>query len=59
MAHQFIPNIFYDPHKNPPAPPPTYLMHGPIIKRIHKTLSEISIKTSKFRTSLVKPLKTC
>ena len=53
MAHQFIPNIFYDPHKNPPAPPPTYLMHGPIIKRIHKTLSEISIKTSKLGLQLL------
>ena len=21
---------YYDPHKNPPVPPPTYLMYGPL-----------------------------
>ena len=30
MAHQYMPKIFHDPHKNPPAPPPTYLMYGPL-----------------------------
>ena len=30
MAHQYMPKIFYGPHKNPPAPPPTYLMYGPL-----------------------------
>ena len=29
MAHQYMPKIFPDPHKNPPAPSPTYLMYGP------------------------------
>ena len=29
MAHQYMPKIFHGPHKNPPAPPPTYLMYGP------------------------------
>ena len=33
MAHQHMPKIFYDPHKNPPAPPPTYLMYDPLIKQ--------------------------
>ena len=28
MAHQCMPKIFHCPHKNPPAPPPTYLMYG-------------------------------
>ena len=23
----YMPNIFHEPHKNPPAPPPTYLMY--------------------------------
>ena len=26
MAHQYMPKIFHDPHKNLPALPPTYLM---------------------------------
>ena len=26
MAHQYMPKTFRDPHKNPPTPPPTYLM---------------------------------
>ena len=29
MAHQYMHKIFHGPHKNPPVPPPTYLMHGP------------------------------
>ena len=30
MAHQYMPKIFHGPHKNPPAPPPTYLKYGPL-----------------------------
>ena len=30
MAHQYMPKIFHGSHKNPPAPPPTYLMYGPL-----------------------------
>ena len=30
MAHQYMPKIFHGPHKNPPGPPPTYLMYGPL-----------------------------
>ena len=30
MAHQYMPKIFHDPHKIPPASPPTYLMYGPL-----------------------------
>ena len=32
MVYQFMPNIFHDPRKNPPASPPTYLMYGPILQ---------------------------
>ena len=33
MAHQYMPKILHDPHKNPPPPPPpTYLMYGPLLK---------------------------
>ena len=32
MAHQYMPKVFHDPHKNPPVPPPTYLMYGPLVK---------------------------
>ena len=32
MARQHMPKIFHDPHKNPPAPPPTYLMYAPLIR---------------------------
>ena len=28
MAHQYVPKIFHDLHKNPPAFAPTYLMYG-------------------------------
>ena len=34
MAHQYIPKIFHDPHKNPPAPSTTYLMYGPLMEAI-------------------------
>ena len=34
MAYHYMPKIFHDHHKNPPdlspAPPPTYLMYGPL-----------------------------
>ena len=31
MARQCMPNIFHDPHKNPPGPLlHTYLMYGPL-----------------------------
>ena len=34
MAHQYMPKIFHGPHKNSPAPSPTYLMYGPWISLI-------------------------
>ena len=34
MTHQYIPTIFNNLHKNPPAPPPTYLMNGPLFDKI-------------------------
>ena len=33
MGHQYVPQIFHDPHKNPGTPPPphpTYLMYDPL-----------------------------
>ena len=36
MAHQYMPKIFHDHHKNPPAPTLTYLMHGPLGSHILK-----------------------
>ena len=30
MAHQYMPKKFHGLHKNPPAPPPTYFMYGPL-----------------------------
>ena len=30
MVHQYMPKFFHDPHKNPPALPPTHLMNGPL-----------------------------
>ena len=30
MVHQYMPKTFHDPYKNPPVPPPTYLMCGPL-----------------------------
>ena len=34
-----MPKIFHDPHKNPPAPPPTYLMYGPLYKNNTSTIT--------------------
>ena len=34
MAHQYMPKIFHGPHKNPSAYPPTYLMYGPLRKKV-------------------------
>ena len=33
MAHQYMPKILHDPHKNPPNPPPTYLIVRPLSVR--------------------------
>ena len=32
MSHQYMPKIFHDSDKSPPAPSPTYLMCGPLIE---------------------------
>ena len=34
MAHQYMPKIFHDSHKNPSALPPTYLMYGSLASSI-------------------------
>ena len=36
MTHQYMSKIFHGPHKNPPAPPPTYLMYGPLTSKFNK-----------------------
>ena len=41
MAHQYMPKIFHDHHKNPLAPPPTYLMYSPLIN--NKTFENVSV----------------
>ena len=30
MAHQYMRKTLHDPHENPPATPPAYLMQGPL-----------------------------
>ena len=34
MAHQYMPKIFHELHKNPQAPPPTCLMYGPLVEKL-------------------------
>ena len=38
MARQYMPKILNDPHKNSPAPPPTYLMYCPLIGSVSKDM---------------------
>ena len=49
MAHQCIPIIFHGPCKNPPAPPPTYLMYGLLIK----SSEENDFKSQEFDVNLL------
>ena len=45
MAHQYMPKIFHEPHKNSPAPPPlplTYLIYGPL------TIERLVVKQDRF-----------
>ena len=44
MAHQYIRKIFHDPHKNPPAYPPTYLMYGPLRKKVRVNYAPFIMK---------------
>ena len=39
MAHQYMPEIFHDPRKNTPVPPPTFLMYGPLLYKPFKFCS--------------------
>ena len=45
MAHQYMPKILHDPHKNPPTPPPTYLMYDPLMRqfKVKQKHSKLSI----------------
>ena len=60
MAHQCMLKTFHDFFKNPPAPPPTYLMYGPLAtleERINTILKEnehlkIEIESSQKVTQL-------
>ena len=45
MAHQYIPKIFHGPHKTPPAPPPTYLMYGPLYTLNYNTNTNNTFKS--------------
>ena len=38
MAHQYMPKILHDPHKNPPALPLTYLMYGSLFDLTFKVV---------------------
>ena len=41
MDHQYVPKIFHDPYKNPPAPLPTYLMYGPLLHGVKTVMKSI------------------
>ena len=58
MAHQYMPKIFHDPHKNPPATLPTYLMYGPLsCEACNKNWSNNNKKLSKKESSCHKSYK--
>ena len=40
MAHQYIPKIFHDPHKNPPAP--SYILNA----RLLNLIDSLSVSSS-------------
>ena len=44
MAHQYMPKIFHEPHKNSPASPLplTYLIYGPL------TIERLVVKQDRF-----------
>ena len=59
MAHQYMPKIFHDPHKNPPAPLPTYLMYGPLSCAVYnKNWSNNNKKLSKKNHLATKAINT-
>ena len=45
-AHQYMPKIIYDPHKNPLSLPPAYLLYGPLLGALGASLLE-NLLTSK------------
>ena len=45
--------IFHDPHKNPPVPPPTYLMYGPLDAIV--TLAENGFKVQEVKEKQKNP----
>ena len=40
-----MPKIFHEPHKNPPAPSPTYLMYSPLLQIGEKNWTERVLRT--------------
>ena len=47
MNHQHMPKIFHDPHKNPPVPPPIYLMYSPLENIQFSAPHKNSVKANK------------
>ena len=51
MAYQYMPKIFHGPHKNRLAPPPTYLIYGPLlnirglVNNLNNFLADVNIKS--------------
>ena len=43
MDHQYVPKIFHDPYKNPPAPP-SYILNVRSLTSWYKNCDEINIK---------------
>ena len=43
MDHQYVPKIFHDPYKNPPAPP-SYILNVRSLTSWYKNCDEIKIK---------------
>ena len=46
MAHQYMPEIFHDPRKNTPVPPPTFLMYGPLLYKHPKLFQSQALLAS-------------
>ena len=50
MAHQYLPEIFYDSCKNLLPPLPTYLMYGPLLPYIKHVDNSIVLLLLVFET---------
>ena len=43
MVLQYMPQIFHDLFKKPPAPPPTYLMYSPLYHNLLHLTDQLNI----------------